>query len=648
MNKAKKKQQTIRHKLIAAVAMLMVSAIMVVSSSYAWFTLSTSPEVTGIKTSIGANGNLEMALNNGSGTITSNVGDSKAVTGKTAQEYNITWGNLVDLSEGYGLDKVKLMPSRLTFVGGALQQNLLQVPSYGTDGRVSEMKDVIQGIYESGSVPSRDGNGVRLFGTSAGMSDEELALRSAKQNFSSYMNAAKGKAVNALIANGGKLADMAIAHGLDKETFIRAEVEALNNVVTALDAAVADIETALKYAVKAAATTQTGGHAFSIEGQTLEQVIAAFATASGEDISYLDTYVEKLGNLKTAVGEAKGIMTTALATVGNEIAWDSFSGAINAMMNAEGIRVNGMTIPEVKGNPSALANKYMEDREIKMNVPSGAGVFADIADFTGDYSAPIVIPAIAYDPIHLENVPATMKADTTLSTAYMDEINVALNSITAASGDGDTSLSDLYAYAIDLAFRTNAADSNLLLQTEAADRIYEDNSNEETLGGGSYMEFTLAAGYKLETAKKLMACIRVVFMSTNKGNASATAPTIYKVAVLDVDNLQTTASGTVKVPLKLVEYSIIADELVVAVDGNQKPIFETNDDGEYDNTILGLGQNVQQNLTALVYLDGNKADNSTVANGDFSLSGHLNLQFASSAELKPMEYTDLHIPENQG
>ena len=102
MNKAKKKQQTIRQKLIAAIAMLMVSAIMVVSSSYAWFTLSTSPEVTGIETSIGANGNLEMALNNG-GTITSNVGDSL----EEAVVKNLTWGNLVDLSDGSGLDMVK-------------------------------------------------------------------------------------------------------------------------------------------------------------------------------------------------------------------------------------------------------------------------------------------------------------------------------------------------------------------------------------------------------------------------------------------------------------------------------------------------------------------------------------------------------------
>ena len=260
MNKAKKKQQAIRQKLIAAIAMLMVSAIMVVSSSYAWFTLSTAPEVTGIETSIGANGNLEMALNNGV-TITSNVGDSL----KGAELKNVTWGNLVDLSQGYGLNLVKLMPSRLAVAGAALQQSLLQVPAYGADGRVTELKDVIQGLYAAGAVPSGNGNGVRLFGTSANMSDEALALRSAKLNFSSAMNAAKGKAASALTANGGNLADMAIAHGLDNTPdksakFNRTQVESLNSVVTALEAAVKDLETALKYAVKAAAAAADGGH----------------------------------------------------------------------------------------------------------------------------------------------------------------------------------------------------------------------------------------------------------------------------------------------------------------------------------------------------------------------------------------------------
>ena len=63
MNKQQsKKMASLRKKLFAAIAMLLVACIMAVSSTYAWFTLSTAPEVKGISTTIGANGNLEMAL----------------------------------------------------------------------------------------------------------------------------------------------------------------------------------------------------------------------------------------------------------------------------------------------------------------------------------------------------------------------------------------------------------------------------------------------------------------------------------------------------------------------------------------------------------------------------------------------------------
>jgi hypothetical protein len=109
----------IRNKLLAAIAMLLVSSIMMVSSTYAWFTLSTAPEVTGITTSVGANGNLEMALLTtdtfgNMGSIGSAVGDSSAV--QAVNEANITWGNLVDLSAaGYGLNSIALLPAALNY-----------------------------------------------------------------------------------------------------------------------------------------------------------------------------------------------------------------------------------------------------------------------------------------------------------------------------------------------------------------------------------------------------------------------------------------------------------------------------------------------------------------------------------------------------
>mgnify|MGYP004580095159 FL=1 len=95
----------IRNKMVAAVSMLLVASIMMVSSTYAWFTLSTAPEVTGITTNVGANGNLEMMLLNKASFnsteenlgVESGVNDSMAAQKVTLA--NLKWGNLVDLAD---------------------------------------------------------------------------------------------------------------------------------------------------------------------------------------------------------------------------------------------------------------------------------------------------------------------------------------------------------------------------------------------------------------------------------------------------------------------------------------------------------------------------------------------------------------------
>ena len=97
---------------------------------------------------------------------------------------------------------------------------------------------------------------------------------------------------------------------------------------------------------------------------------------------------------------------------------------------------------------------------------------------------------------------------------------------------GATNLSDFYGYILDMAFRTNAADSYLQLQTEGVDRVYADNeSNPVTMGGGSTMIFTVPAGADFPSTKmiNLMSFIRVVFFNPANGE-------IYGYARLDGAN----------------------------------------------------------------------------------------------------------------
>ncbi|MDD7340722.1 MAG: hypothetical protein PUH63_01860, partial [Firmicutes bacterium] len=162
MNSTKKNSEFggVKKKLTAAIAMLLVATIMMVSSTYAWFTLSTAPEVTGITTSVGANGNLEMALltkdtYNNTGAITSAVGDSSSAATKTAVTANVTWGNLVDLSDAsYGLNNIKLLPSRLLAKDGTITNltGAIAVADYGNDGRVTALNEgTVSGIYQKKS-----------------------------------------------------------------------------------------------------------------------------------------------------------------------------------------------------------------------------------------------------------------------------------------------------------------------------------------------------------------------------------------------------------------------------------------------------------------------------------------------------------------
>lgn len=132
----------IRNKLMAAVAMLMISCVMLITSTYAWFTLSTAPEVTNIDTQVTGNGSLEIALMPTTGDLTaikSGKGTSNSVT--EPDTANRSWGNLVDLDDpAYGLESITLMPTKFAGDDALAKDNILNTAKYGTDGRIIEVK----------------------------------------------------------------------------------------------------------------------------------------------------------------------------------------------------------------------------------------------------------------------------------------------------------------------------------------------------------------------------------------------------------------------------------------------------------------------------------------------------------------------------
>ena len=140
LRQLKKTLPNVRERLIAVVVLLAMSVTMMISATFAWLVLSGSPEVQGMSLSISGNGSLEIALrtDNTMQPGSPQIGDSVAA-GNSMMNANITWGNLINLSEGYGLDTLVLRPARLN-EGGLIHGKPLEGVAYDSDGRIVGMQ----------------------------------------------------------------------------------------------------------------------------------------------------------------------------------------------------------------------------------------------------------------------------------------------------------------------------------------------------------------------------------------------------------------------------------------------------------------------------------------------------------------------------
>ena len=654
--KQSKRQRDIKSKLMAAICMLLVSSIMMVSTTYAWFTLSTAPEVTGITTAVGANGNLEMALMPLSGNtadITSAVGDSMAV--KNAYEANTTWGNLVDLSDTtyYGLDKITLYPSQLNLDGDKIASAPLLTPVYGSDGRVASLAGkTIAGSYDgtkfvekvtigSGEAAKQvNAMGVRAIGTSSTLTDRELAYRALISEASSAGSMAQRTASGALTTNGNVLANVAITHATNSEATISPrEVQAMKDICTALlgtdssTGALDYIENALKQYIIAHNLATASDDSFEdLQAAMQKMTLADLKTATsvtGEKGTYTITLPDGMvgdpgyiAKLETSIANTTTAQTT-LNDLGTKdsYTWDEVKTALYALADPDNMEVNSIPVKDLtkeengeKVNMNKLVSAVMGEG-LKLSLGTGAGVFADIADFGGDYSCTITINQISYGGLTVPNVPATMATKTSVNPVYLTQASTNTKPFQAGSGEtaASAAITDYYGYVIDLAFRTNVSGSYLQLQTKAVDRVYSDSSNAETMGGGASMSFTATTSSFDAYVSSLMKNIRVVFFE----------PTTKKVvgyARLDTATANQDANGKVTMDLVMTD-----------AEGNAKT----------DAKIMELDQNTIHQLSVMVYLDGTTITNADVSNAVKSMVGTMNLQFSSSATLDPMDYSDL-------
>ncbi len=135
----------LKERITAVALLLAMSVAMMTSATYAWIVLSRSPEVEGMATNVTSNGSLEIALAKPDGSLPdeSAIGDSAATPGQTLVSSNLTWGNMVNLSDAsYGLQAISLRPALLS--GFNLTQKPLYGATYGDDGRVTGVSEMYE------------------------------------------------------------------------------------------------------------------------------------------------------------------------------------------------------------------------------------------------------------------------------------------------------------------------------------------------------------------------------------------------------------------------------------------------------------------------------------------------------------------------
>ena len=713
---------SLRAKLMSTVAMLLVASTLLVTSSYAWFVMSTAPEVTGIDTQVGANGALEIALRGGEAGDVYDDFDENAPEG-SGIDINNTWGNLVNLGDvRYGLKQITLLPSRLYIQEQGTDDGaktykvnplLLKTPIYGEDGRVKglDKEKTANYVYNAQKAAfDTKGIGVRAVGTAANMSVFQLGMNSAKAQLSTYTSAARTAASNTLNRNGNGVANIVLGKALEKKEsgFAEKDLQALLELAQGLQTSLGNIEMALRY-VFAGYLMSAACDKVEVTADNYQALVESIQTAP------LDTLLATYGGITDIVpdmGKYIATMTAdkakvdkavtdcgALVQKGESAAWGEINSAMMPLVDYSKMTLAGKSVAELEkmvreGEYDAIF-KLISAGGLTLTVPSGSGVLSDIADYAGNYTAKVTVDkvtaTVAGKPISLDNVEVTMRTATTAQPVYLTNCSNILNRTAVRAADGSTALTDFYGYAIDLAFRTNAAKdgeavSHLQLQTEPENRVYEgDDENAALQGGGSYMLFRNTSGLSATKMLRLMSGIRVAFLDGEQNllGIAALDTTVSKAEYKELTNDQKTETsmfaylngwgddsyqisdlvdataynglpgesslefgkegdGTKTIKAKLYMYGFSMDTRGEGEAQHQTGGITLANTHREDSVITALTPDQQKNVTVLVYLDGKVVDNSSVAaNAAQSMTGTLNLQFSSDAILKPAEITSL-------
>lgn len=706
-------QKQVTGKLMAAISMLLVSAILMCLTSYAWFILSTAPEVSNLKTTAGANGALEIALQStnkdgtGRADITSAVGSSHAV--KSAAESNTYWGNVVDLTEGYGLEHVTLYPSRLklnaTTVNGQTSYavdtgSILQVPQFGQDGRVTSLLNATKTHFDGDKFTTGSNWGVNVLGAvSENVGEEDtivltyardIVLEQAREKVAAYRTELRSDMKNLIERNSVGIMTMLMATLFNDEMDRETQYRTVKDYVASMDAAVTQATEAVRWALLAnAAADET--HFNSDNPEHMKALGAIYSTymqlaLTGENsiASIADQYgYAEVAQAARALATASGRIEAAKKEI-NDTTMDTGSAAMALVRideaAAHGTNEDGTPGPadKVKAAHNALAEDFYSesvtgDTVYMFIAHDDMNLFSALASVVGDYAGDMTVwitddgmvgkePAdpsgcikwvytikascgkgsvtddevwrVWKDVDDLKSVPK-QEDGTFAAEANVGALGTVLNQIEGIEAPGTIQVEitrrdvTAYGYSIDLAFQSSVS-TNLLLQQLGIDRVSKDTSGgdteapDTTQGGGSTIEFAIAGDMTEEQVRDLLQGLHIVFMNTGTG-------IIYKVAAIDPDSITINWTG-----IPVTASGVLALYEPVFGEGGTLSLGRKTT----DTVITALAKDTPSYISAVVYLSGDAVDSTVFsATQGLSLTGALNLQFASSETLTPMNYT---------
>lgn len=505
-----------REKVVAALMMLLIAATTVAASTYAWLTISASPEVTSVDTTVAANGALEIALANGTGAAPgkSREGDSTGA-GTPITAANITWGNLVNLTDpSYGLANVTLRPAALNGTSGLLSNPLYGV-GYGEDGRVDQMvigDDFAYTYYDSSAAGTGGGRfmvdlkgehlGVRAISTvqfenleGAEQLNELLTWTNqrhalAKSNFQKITNetAEPGKSyitsLQGLIQTYAQnVIDKKPTSQLDITSYVENLYQMMldmnDNVMEPTGEAYVGMANLLDLMKET-----SGGNKYSRDKAGVDALLADYRANklpdyTGTSIASLGTFAADCRQLETYLRTGKNEDFSDLtdaqkksslaywayhAKNGGTVYWSDLSSIINWICDINSATLDGYTLSGLSNMSTAM--KVIQNKTHSAVLNKGA--IWRIEKRIGASMSPRI--TVTVDPSGLGGVAAMAGTQTfkdvpvTTSASDPREITTDLNAVKAQNsgsfrGDKATA-QDTYALAIDLWLRTNAgADS---------------------------------------------------------------------------------------------------------------------------------------------------------------------------------------------